>query len=207
LAPDGRLAEILAHPDLDLATDASHWTHVSKYRYAASLLSAEGAKHSPGRFHRPGESPALYFAKSPVVALLEVGMLLGDQTEFVVRRGEPHMLVIVEVEIPCAVLDMTHEDNYQLFETAPQELTGEWLLDDDPATQRLGKAAYDSGRVAAIKYPSARLRDRHMESNLVVFRDRLAALRGAVMRAYDPDHTLPATVEHIGRQPPRGRRR
>lgn len=207
MAPDRRLAEILADPDLDLATEGGHWTHVSKYRYANSLLSGEGAKHSPGRFHRQAEIMALYFAQSPVIALLEVGMLFGSPGDYVVRRSEPHMLVIVELEIPSAVLDMTHEENHKLFETGYQELTGEWLLDDEPATQRLGKAAYDSGRVVAIRYPSARPRGDQVEPNLVVFRDRLCALRGAVMRAYDPMSDLPSTVERIGRLPHRRRKR
>jgi hypothetical protein len=134
-------------------------------------------------------------------------MLLGIPGDFVVRRSEPHILVIVDLAIPSAVLDMTHEDNHELFETGFQELTGEWLLDGAPATQRLGKAAYESGRVVAIRYPSARLRGNEVEPNLIVFRDRLCALRGAMMRAYDPKHDLPRTVEHIGRRPPRDRKR
>jgi hypothetical protein len=89
MAPDLRLAEILADHDLELSTDAGHWTHVSKYRHADSLLSGEGARHSSGRFHQRNEFPALYFAQSPVTALLEVGMLLGISGDFVVRRSEP----------------------------------------------------------------------------------------------------------------------
>ncbi|HEY6236231.1 MAG TPA: RES family NAD+ phosphorylase [Candidatus Elarobacter sp.] len=207
MAPDLRLAEILAADDLDLSTDAGHWTHVSKFRYADSLLSGEGAKLSSGRFHQKADYPALYFAQSPVTALFEVGMLLGTQCDFVVRRSEPHMLVIVDLAIPSAVLDMTHEDNHLLFETGHQELTGEWLLDAAPATQRLGKAAYESGRVVAIRYPSARRRGSQVEPNLIVFRDRLCALRGAVMRAYDPKNDLPGTVEHIGKRLRRKRKR
>src|ERR1700676_3306394 len=99
MAPDLRLAEILADDDLDLSTDAGHWTHVSKFRYAASLLSGEAARISSGRFHQKAEFPALYFAQSLVTALLEVGMLLGIPGDFVVRRSEPHMLVIVDLAI------------------------------------------------------------------------------------------------------------
>jgi len=207
LAPDKRLAKIFSDQDLNLATTAGHWVHVSKYRYVDSLLSAEGAQHSPGRYHRQGEIPALYFAQSPITALLEVGMLFGGPSEFVVRRGEPHLLVVVELEIPSAVLDMTDEANHKLFKTEYQELTGEWLMSDNPATQRLGKAAYDSKRVVAIRYPSAKWRGEELEPNLVVFRDRLCELRGAVMRAYDPQRDLPRKVKAIGRTPYNRRKR
>lgn len=207
MAPDGRLVDILADGNLHLATEGGHWTHVSKYRYAGSLLSGEGAQHSAGRFHRKGEVPALYFALSPLIALLEIGMLFGSPGDYVVRRREPHMLVIVDIHIPGAVLDMTDEDNHALFETGYMELTGEWLLENDPPTQRLGKAAYDCGRVAAIRYPSARIGGEDVEPNLVVFRDRLCALRGAVMHAYDPKNDLPATVERVGKMPHRAKRR
>jgi RES domain-containing protein len=79
MAPDPRLAEILADEDLDLSTDAGHWTHVSKYRYAGALLSGEGARYSSGRFHQKAEFPALYFAQSPVTALLKSACCLAFQ--------------------------------------------------------------------------------------------------------------------------------
>lgn len=207
MAPDDALQAILAAGDLRLTTCQSHWAHVSKYVYAGSLLSAEGAKYAPGRFHRKGEAPALYFARSPLIALLEVGMLLGADGEYLVRRSEPQMLVMVDIDIPNAVLDLTRADNVDLFGTGYQELTGSWMYDPNPATQRLGKAAYESGKVAAILYPSATWSGRESEPNLVVFRDRLEALPGAVMHPVDPGNHLPATVSPIGRPPTRYARR
>lgn len=133
-------------------------------------------------------------------------MLFGGPDEFVVRRSVPHTLIMAELEVPLAVLDLTDETVHTVFETAYQELTGSWLLDDEPATQRLGKAAYDCGRVAAIRYPSAQWRGERLHPNLVIFRDRLEQLSGGLMRAVDPDGDLPPTVSRIGPRAPRTRK-
>jgi len=37
--------------------------------------------------------------------------------------------------------------------TTEQEITDTWVAASNPPTQLLGRAAYDSGRIAGIKYP------------------------------------------------------
>jgi RES domain-containing protein len=197
LIGDGRLRKLLAQKSLELTTCAGHFIHVAQYRFASTLLSAAGARYAPGRFHVQNGAPALYFAESPVTALLEVGALYGGPDDFVVNKRRPLIMLSVELTIPGGILDMTDPQNLDRFATANQELTGSWLLDERPATQRIGAAAYAGGRVIAIRYPSARWRGQELQPNLVVFRDRLVAAPGCKMIAYDRDSDLPATVEKI----------
>jgi RES domain-containing protein len=193
VSSDKRLSALLDN-HAELTTCAGSWTHVTRYRYHESMLSAIGAKHLNGRFHVQGTVPALYFAESPLTALLEVEALFGSSGEFVVNRSFPHVLVSVELVIPRGVLDLTAPENLALFQTSMQELTGSWFYDDAPATQRMGRIAYEKGRIVAIKYPSARWRGQFVQPNMVVFRDRLAATPGCKMVVYDPDG-VPKSVE------------
>ncbi len=183
--------------DVELATCAGSWTHISRYRYHESMLSGIGARHFDGRFHVQGVAPALYFAESPLTALLEVEALFGTSADFVVNRRHPLVLVNVELVIPRAVLDLTSVENLALFETSMQELTGSWYYDAAPATQRMGRIAYENGRIVAIRYPSAKWRGQLIQPNMVVFRDRLAEMPGCKMVVYDPDGDLPKTVEKL----------
>ena len=56
-----------------------------------------------------------------------------------------------------------------------------------PPTQVLAQAAYDSGGIAGIRYPSAKYPG---GVNLVVFPDRLAGSPADYLEAYDPDGHL-----------------
>ena len=202
---DARLKAILEDDDLELDTCAGLYSHVAQYRYASSLLSGDGFLFSPGRFHRQNGARALYFAESPLTALLEVDALFGEPDDFVVSKRRPLILLSVELVIPNGILDMTTRANQKRFGTENQELTGSWLLDPDPATQRLGHAAYECGAVIAIRYPSAKWKGRRIQPNLVVFRDRLAAAAGCKMIPYDPDGDLPPTVVSIRNRAKRAR--
>ncbi len=106
MLPDADLAAVLRDPALPLTACTGTWVHVARYRYAATLLNAEGAKHADGRFHESSRNiPALYLAKSPITALLEVRAALGDAAHHVVVPGPPLVLVAVEIELPGAILD------------------------------------------------------------------------------------------------------
>ena len=106
------------------------------------------------------------------------------------------------------VLDLTgNEKNLELLGTTYQDLTGSWMYDDDPPTQRLGRAAYDSAKIVAIRYPSGKWRGETLQRNLVVFRNRLTAKRDALLQPYDPDYVLPPTIHSVPFRRLSGRRR
>ena len=64
---------------------------------------------------------------------------------------------------------------------------GTWVATTHPPTQLLGGLAYDSGRIAGIKYASAK----HPGGlNLVVFPDRITVAAGNYLEVYDPHGNL-----------------
>lgn len=208
MLPYVELRALFARNRLKLSHCDDYFAHIARYEYHAALLSAGGAQVAPGRFHAQGGAPALYFAESPVTALVEVEALLGSEPSLTMNKRPPLVLVNVRVVIPNGVLDLTEdESNRELLGTTYQELTGSWIYDDDPPTQRLGRAAYDSNKIVAIRYPSGKWRGETLQRNLVVFRNRLTAKRGALLQPYDPDSTLPPTVHSVPVRPLPGRRR
>ena len=71
--------------------------------------------------------------------------------------------------------------------TTEQEMTGPWVKSPRPPTQWLGQFAYDSGRIAGIKYASAK----HPGGlNLVAFPDRIPATAGNFLEVHDPHGKL-----------------
>ena len=177
------------------------FAHIARYEHRDDLLSAAGSRFSPGRYHLEGGAPALYFAESPVTALVEIEQLLGSEGAMILNRRPPMILVNVDITIPPRnVLDLTTgEEVLETLGTSLQELTGSWLLEDDPPTQRLGQAAYDSEKVVAIRYPSGKWRGATLQRNVVVFRDRLVRFsqRGALLAPFDPNAVLPVTIRSI----------
>jgi RES domain-containing protein len=197
LLNDECLENLFAGDDLELTTCAGHYAHVTRYKYRNTLLSGEGAEFAAGRFHLERGAPAIYFAESPVTALIEVEALYGGDNGLIMNPRSPLMLINVHIMIPRGVLDLTDKKIRKLVDTDYQQLTGSWLLSDEvPATQRLGRVAHASRKIVAIKYPSAKWRGEELRANLVVFRDRLD-MRGCGMVPYDPERDLPPIAEAI----------
>ncbi|MBE7156865.1 MAG: RES family NAD+ phosphorylase [Rhodospirillales bacterium] len=140
------------------------------------------AKIAGARFTPKGGFDSLYLASDPVTALTEVSALVALPGGPVPVRAAP--LVIVSVDgVVSRVLDLTDADTLAALGTNPQEITGTWVKVASPPTQTLAQAAYDSGPVAGIQYPSAK----HPGGvNLVVFPDRLVAGPTDYLEAYDP---------------------
>jgi hypothetical protein len=97
----------------------------------------------------------------------------------------PHLIVAARVVVPIGVLDLTKSEVTDALGTNAMELTGNWLLDDDPPTQALGEIAHELG-VVALRYHSARPRDGDGRPNLVVFRDLVSVTRGCCLELHDP---------------------
>jgi RES domain-containing protein len=177
---------------------SQHQSHIAQYRFRASLLSAEGAKRFPGRYHRKGGAPALYFADTPLTAIFEVDRAVDLGGIQLSGLANPGILISVKFEL-SDVLDLTDPEIIALLGTSHQELTGSWMSMNPAPTQVLGEAAYETGRIVAIKAPSAANRQHEAATNLVVFRDRLSPKQHK-MAIHDPYNWLELTN-------PRGRKR
>ena len=102
----------------------------------------------------------------------------------VLARAQQGLLVYVATFIlypmvsllDAGVLDLTQDHVQDVLGTNLQELTGEWKAMNarglDAPTQRLGRVAFHSGRVQAIRYPSKLQPHR---ANMLLFKDRIGA--------------------------------
>lgn len=130
----------------------------------------------------------LYLAEDELTPLVEVASVLRPRPGTALWF-EPQVMMTVD-GLVADVLDLTDVATQQSLGTTHQELTGPWRLQQSihlsrsgpqPATQALGDAAYQSGRVVALRYPSAK----HPGGvGLVVFTARLRASRDA-LRVFD----------------------
>ena len=105
------------------------------------------------------------------------------------RRGAAHDPLLVfttRVHLPATV-DLCDDQIVKALGTSESELKAPWLRAQErhkagrgplPATQELGDAAFRTGSILALRYPSYR----HAGArNLVIFTDHLARLGGEVV--------------------------
>ena len=131
-------------------------------RWRADPLSAIGAFERGGRFNAPRMFPILYSADSQLTALLEVEALFVDAEDKL--RGAPRnpdLILTLECTL-LRVLDLTIEDLYADLGTSHEELVSNTpsrflanARNQETPTQQLGQACFRSGRISALKVPSA----------------------------------------------------
>jgi RES domain-containing protein len=131
-------------------------------RWRASPLSAIGAFERGGRFNAPRMFPVLYSADSQLTALLEVEALFLDAKERL--RGVPRNPDLI-LTLDCTllrVLDLTVENLYADLGTSHEELISNTpsrfianARNEETPTQQLGQACFRSGKISALKVPSA----------------------------------------------------
>ncbi len=168
------------------------WSRIVGFRHL--LLAPGGGKGAPqplwggaakirgARFTPQGGFDSVYLAEEPVTALLEVQALVVISGGLVPLRTAPWALVTVD-GIVSNVLDLTNASILKALGTNQQEMTGAWARAANPPTQELAQAAYDSRRIAGIKYGSAK----HPGGrNLVVFSDRLGPPSTDYLEVHDP---------------------
>jgi len=131
-------------------------------RWRDTPLSAIGAFERGGRYNAPHTFPVLYTADSQVTALLETEALFttGDGQ----LRGaprDPDLILTLECLL-FRVLDLTVPDLYLELGTSYDELVSaapsRFILNARKKltpTQQLGTACFRSGRISALKVPSA----------------------------------------------------
>jgi hypothetical protein len=144
------------------------------------------------RFTPRGGFGSLYLASDAMTALREVSAVFGLRT----IRTPPWTVFAVEGFLQ-RVLDLTDEGVLDRLKTSRSELTGDWLLGQDlhqhgkgplPPTQLLATAAYETGKVVAMRYHSAK--NIQTGFNWVVFADRLLPDQPSFLKVYDPSRLL-----------------
>lgn len=142
-------------------------------RYIRSLASTRGSMIADNRYTRQGRFPALYTSYIPNLAMLEVTQSPIFQGAFPGAAGVSHFIFSVKADMGN-VLDLTVPEVREMLGTNIQELTGDWkhmnAEEQDAPTQILGQAAFDSGLIHAIRYPS---KIDVSKANLVIFKERI----------------------------------
>jgi RES domain-containing protein len=143
------------------------------------------AKTVGARFTPAGAFDSIYLAHDPITAFIEVSALILLPGGPVPVRSVPWVVISVD-GILNHLLDLTDPSTLTALSTTAQEVSGTWANLPQPPTQLLGQLAYGSGRIAGIKYASAK----HPGGiNIVAFPDRLTVASGNHLEVYDPhDH-------------------
>lgn len=187
--------------ELELATVHGPWARAVGYRHLLGPppgmsgppqpLWGGAAKLAGARFTPPGSFDSIYLAGDPITAFVEVSALVLLPGGPIPVRSAPWVIVTVDGVLP-RVLDLTDKTTLDTLGTTEQEMTGTWVKAANPPTQLLGRAAYESSRIAAIQYQSAK---RPEGINMVVFPKRMLEFAGCHLEVYDPHGNL---VQRIG---------
>lgn len=159
--------------ELALDHDGSNVHRCVAGRHINSLASTRGSMLADNRYTRADRFPALYTSYYDYLAIREVTQQRIYQ-EALPGAGTVSNFTF-SVRVNCdGVLDLMQPEIQSALGTNLQELTGEWkLLNElnlDAPTQILGQAAFESGVVKAIRYPS---KIEPHRANLVIFKDRI----------------------------------
>lgn len=137
-------------------------------------LYAEGPVIRGARFTPKGGFPTLYLSYDRQTASLEIQATFRRADGSLIDLADsPTTMLPVDADLD-AVLDLTDPDVLEQLQTNTSELTGEWRytqLKSEAVTQTLGRVAFGSQHIKAIKYISAK--DPYHGRCLAVFVDRL----------------------------------
>ena len=189
-----QLAAALA--TVKLVSSHGPWSRATGYRYLLGPppgltgppqpLGGGAAKLAGARFTPQGGFDSIYLAHDPITAFIEVSALVQLPGGPVPVRSAPWVVVSVD-GIPTNLLDLNDPATLAALGTTAQEITGTWAATPHPPTQLLGRLAYDSDRIAGIKYASTK----HPGGlNLVIFPDRISVAAGNYLEVYDPHGNL-----------------
>ena len=185
------------HPIEELCFRAVHLEALYGFHRAPPYTSIRplfplGAPASGARFTPVGGMNSLYVAADPETAFAEANQIYTasrrHQSSLLLQPPGPTVLFSVRVRIEKC-LDLTDVLVMGTLNTSAAELTRGWRRRNTgtlPATQELGLAAFDSGQIQAMRYPSVR---QPGHTCFVIFTDRLAGTP-AFAEVYDPDDNL-----------------
>ena len=131
-------------------------------RHRDSPLSAIGSVRSGGRYNAPNSFPVLYCADSQMTAMLEVEALFATADgQLKGAPRDPDLVLSMRCNL-ARVLDLTDERFHRELGTTRHELVSlspsRFILNaqgKETPTQVLGAACSFSGRISALKVPSA----------------------------------------------------
>jgi RES domain-containing protein len=131
-------------------------------RHRDSPLSAIGSVRSGGRYNAPNSFPVLYCADSQMTAMLEVDALFSTADgQLKGAPRDPDLVLSLRCNL-ARVLDLTDEHFHRELGTTRHELVSlspsRFILNPhgkETPTQTLGAACSFSGRISALKVPSA----------------------------------------------------
>lgn len=131
-------------------------------RHRDSPLSAIGSIRSGGRYNAPNSFPVLYCADSQMTAMLEVDALFTTADgQLKGAPRDPDLVLSLRCNL-ARVLDLTDEHFHRELGTTRHELVSlspsRFILNargKETPTQTLGAACSFSGRISALKVPSA----------------------------------------------------
>lgn len=178
-------------------------------KYRESPLSAVGSVRSGGRYNQPNTFPVLYCAESQMTALLEIEALFSTADgQLKGAPRDPDLILSLRCDL-ARVLDLTDEVLLKELGTNRDELVSftpsRFILNargEATPTQTLGAACSFSGRVSAIKVPSAVNRDGYC---LDLFPDSFQV--GESVAILDDSNRIKATINGFIPAPTIGRRR
>jgi RES domain-containing protein len=131
-------------------------------RWRDTPLSVIGSVRLGGRYNAPNTFPVLYCADSQMTAMLEVEALFTTADgRLKGAPRDPDLVLSLRCEL-ARVLDLTDARLYRDLGTTHDELVSltpsRFILNargDETPTQSLGAACSFSGRISALKVPSA----------------------------------------------------
>jgi len=131
-------------------------------RWRETPLSAIGSIRAGGRFNAPNTFPVLYCADSQMTAMLEVEALFTTADgRLKGAPRDPDLVLSLRCQL-ARVLDLTSDHFYGELGTTHKELVSlnpsRFILNargEEAPTQVLGAACSFSGRISALKVPSA----------------------------------------------------
>ena len=194
MLPPAQIADALS--TIKLVAARGPWSRAVGYRFLLNPppgmtgplqpLWGGSARIAGARFTPKGSFDSIYLAYDPITAFIEVSALLLLPGGPVPIRSAPWVIVSVD-GVVSNILDLTDALTRLALGTTEQEMAGAWVSAARPPTQALAQAAYGSGRIAGIKYGSAK---RPGGLNLVVFPGRISVSPANFLEVYDPHGNL-----------------
>lgn len=126
----------------------------------------------------------LYMAPDAQTAIEETGLI----DKF---RLPPRVLITLDVRLQ-SVLDLEERKIIEDSGIEFERLFSIWRYPSykESYTQTIGRLVYHSRRFEAIRYPSAKVRNKY---NLAIFPERLR--KSSVIKIYDPDKVIASILE------------
>jgi len=180
------------------------WYRAIQPQFWSTLLQTSHTRASPSRFNAGvNQFEAFYLAENHLVALQEVGALVGTPSPGGLFPLPHRAWSVINVAVHLtAVADLTRHSQRSLVGTNAQELTGDWRsyavrhqVAGRPGspplapTQRLGAELFGDTRFEALKTYSAK---QPFSAVLVVFPQRLASSSRVIFR--DPVSKRPLSL-------------